>query len=189
MAVAGARDPPQGGPYRIQRAGFDGRRPGLHVCDEFRPTVRMAGRGASRPVRTNEAAHRRGPLHPGRRHVGGIRQHDSFRRIIGAADHVRPPIFQGASRRHAAWHLATGQFRLHRLLAADRPPCRIRLVPHAEDLVERHHQVPAPLVHVGGHRWHAYSHALPALGYLLLVDEHARADVFAAQLPGQGPLP
>ena len=52
--------------------------------------------------------------------------------------------------RHAAWHLATGQFRLHRLLAADRPSCRIRLVPHAEDLVERHHQVPAPLVHVGG---------------------------------------
>ena len=35
--------------------------------------------------------------------------------------------------RHAAWHLATGQFRLHRLLAADRPSCRIRLVPHAED--------------------------------------------------------
>ena len=24
------------------------------------------------------------------------------------------------------------------------------MVPHAEDLVERHHQVPAPLVHVGG---------------------------------------
>jgi len=75
MAVAGARDPPQGGPYRIQRAGFDGRRPGLHVCDEFRPTVRMAGRGSSRPVRTNEAAHRRRPVHPGRRHVGGIRWH------------------------------------------------------------------------------------------------------------------
>lgn len=44
---------------------------------------------------------------------------------------------------------------------------------HAEDLVERHPPSSAPLVHVGGHRWHAYSHALPALGYLLLVDEHA----------------
>ena len=41
----------------------------------------------------------------------------------------------------------------------------------------------------GRHRRHSYPHALPALGYLLLVDEHARADVFAAQLPGQGPLP
>ena len=45
--------------------------------------------------------------------------------------------------------MAAGQLRIHRRMAADRPPCRVRMVPHTEDLVERHHQVPAPLVHVG----------------------------------------
>ena len=79
MAVAGARDTPQGGPYRIQRAGFDGRRPGLHVCDEFRLTVRMAGRRASRPVRTMKRRIEEGRFIPVGGIMGGIRQHDSFR--------------------------------------------------------------------------------------------------------------
>ncbi len=48
MAVAGARDPPQGGPHRIQRIGADLRRPRLQIRDELRPAVRLAGRGSSR---------------------------------------------------------------------------------------------------------------------------------------------
>ena len=47
MAVAGARDTPQGGPHRIQRIGSDGRRPRLQIRDELRPAVRLAGRGSS----------------------------------------------------------------------------------------------------------------------------------------------
>ena len=34
-------------------------------------------------------------------------------------------------------------------MATDRPPCRVRMVPHAEDLDGTTPQVPAPLIHVG----------------------------------------
>ena len=57
MAVAGARDPPQGGPHRIQRIGADGRRPRLQIRDELRPAVRLAGRGSSGHLQAHEAAH------------------------------------------------------------------------------------------------------------------------------------
>ena len=57
MAMAGARDPPQGGPHRIQRIGADGRRPRLQIRDELRPAVRLAGRGSSGHLQAHEAAH------------------------------------------------------------------------------------------------------------------------------------
>ena len=82
--------------------------------------------------------------------------------------------------------MAAGQLRLHRRMAADRPPCRVRMVPHAEDLVERHHQVPAPLVHVGRHRRLAHLHPLPTGGYLCRLVQGPGTRLRREELPGQG---
>ena len=50
LAVAGARDPPQGGPHRGQRPGADGRRSGVQVRDAAPPSSTP---GSNRTIRTS----------------------------------------------------------------------------------------------------------------------------------------
>ena len=58
-----------------------------------------------------------------------------------------------------------------------------RMVPHTEDLMERHHEIPPPFLRMGRHRRIANPYALPAVGHVRLDRKHAGTAVFPAQLP------
>lgn len=80
--------------------------------------------------------------------------------------------FRGASWRGTKRTVASRQFRLLRGMAANRTSCRFRMVPHTEDLMERHHEIPPPFLRMGLNQFHDI---LPGSA-IAWVHRQARAD-------------
>ena len=177
LAVAGPRDRAQGGPHHgvHDRAHRRDRR--LRLRHVERPAVRL-GQGA--PARGVVADRRRsavGAVPALGWDVGGERHRDAVRRVDGAPVPLRAAVLRRRARGPVEGRVAARQLRLLARPATAGATSRVRVVLHAEDLVEPGQHLPAPHLPVGGHRRLAGADPLPADGHLQLraVGRRARA--------------
>ena len=98
---------------------------------------------------------------PGR-HVGRGRLQHPLRRIARPPVPLRHALLQGGAGRRPAQPVAPRRLRLLGQPPADHAAVRHRVLPHPEAILEPLQQVPAQLLHLGGHRRLARRLALPA---------------------------
>ena len=169
-------------------AGADGRAtPSFVFACSSAQQYAWIQRPLPRALRADPAAGGRGPLRPGRRHVGRVRHQHARRRGAGPA--VRGRASASSSRSSASSAARSGcptRSATPRRCRRSSRLAGVALVPHPEDLVERDQPDAAPHLLVGGHRRHPAVHPLPAGRHLQLRPVRARAGPRRAPVRREG---